>query len=50
MVDLGKYAVEVLLAYAGTFVLLSALVLISLRGARAAQRQLDEAEKRRANG
>lgn len=48
--DLGKYAAEVLLAYAGTVVLLAGLLIASIRSARAARRQLDAAEKRRADG
>lgn len=50
MVDLGKYATEVVLAYAGTFVLLAGLLIVSLRGARSAERRLDDAEKRRSDG
>ena len=44
--DLGKYAVEVSLAYTVSIVLLVGIVLLSVRQARAAKAALDEAEKR----
>ena len=44
--DLGKYAVEVSLAYTVSIVLLGGIVLLSVRQARAAKAALDEAEKR----
>lgn len=47
MPDLGRYAVEVGLAYAGSLLLLAALVAwVWLRG-RAARRRLAEVEARR---
>jgi heme exporter protein D len=48
MPDLGRYAVEIGLAYAGSLVLLGGLVAwVWLRG-RAARRRLAEVEARRA--
>lgn len=46
MDDLGKHAVEVLLAYAGSLVLLAGLVGVSLAKARRCKLRLDEAEAR----
>jgi heme exporter protein D len=45
--DLGQYAFEVTLAYAGSLVLLAALVALSWAQARASKRLLDETEERR---
>lgn len=42
--DLGKYAVEVLSAYAASLVLLIALILLTLRRGRAARATLKEIE------
>ncbi len=50
MVDLGQYAVEVLSAYAGTLILLIALVGGSIWRARRVARHLDEVESRRGRG
>ena len=51
MPDLGKYAPDVLSAYAVTIVLLAGLVVVSILQSRAAKRRLDEAEtKGRKNG
>jgi len=47
MPDLGRYAVEVLSAYAGTLLLLAALIAGSIWKARRVLRQLREAEARR---
>ena len=44
MPDLGKYAVEVLSAYAASLVLLMALVVMTLRRGRAARAALQDAE------
>jgi len=44
--DLGKYAAEVLSAYAVSLGLLIALVLASVRAARKARAALDEVEAR----
>lgn len=49
MPDLGKYAVEVLSAYAVTIVLIVGLVGVSVMRARRVRRDLDEAEARRRN-
>nr|WP_156874987.1 heme exporter protein CcmD [Sulfitobacter alexandrii] len=45
MPDLGKYAVEVLSAYAVSLLLLLVLVLWTLRRGRAARATLDAAER-----
>ena len=45
MVDLGKYAVEVLASYAATIMLLVALVAISVQRARKVREDLAEAER-----
>ncbi len=45
MPDLGKYAVEVLSAYAVSLLLLAVLVLWTLRRGRTARATLDAAEK-----
>lgn len=47
MPDLGRYAGEVLLAYAGTIVLLALLITGSVWKARRVLRQLRDAENRR---
>jgi heme exporter protein D len=47
MPDLGPYAAEVLTAYAATFVLLGALVGLSIARAARMRRRLDAAEDRR---
>ncbi|MEM1129031.1 MAG: heme exporter protein CcmD [Pseudomonadota bacterium] len=44
--DLGKYAVEVLSAYAVSLVLIAALVLRSVQRGHRIQRQLREVEQR----
>jgi heme exporter protein D len=50
MPDLGKYAVEVLSAYAVSIVLLAAIVVLSVARARRVRRELDEAEARQRRG
>lgn len=45
MPDLGKYALEVLLSYGITLVLLSGLLALSLRTSARARKRLAEAEK-----
>ncbi|WP_370251090.1 heme exporter protein CcmD [Nioella sp.] len=47
MPDLGRYATEVLSAYAGTLILLALLIAGSVWKARKVLRQLREAEARR---
>jgi len=47
MPDLGRYATEVLSAYAGTLILLALLIASSVWKARKVLRQLREAEARR---
>ncbi|MGR3323051.1 MAG: heme exporter protein CcmD [Pseudooceanicola sp.] len=47
MPELGKYAAEVLSAYAVSLALLIALVLVSLRRARRMRAELDRVEARR---
>lgn len=47
MPDLGKYAAEVTLAYAGSLSLLVAIVAISVLRARHVRRALDEIEGQR---
>ena len=44
MPDLGKYAVEVLSAYAASLLLLAALILLTLRRGRAARAELQQIE------
>ncbi len=44
MPDLGKYAVEVLSAYAASLALLAGLVVLTLRRGRAARADLEAAE------
>lgn len=46
MPDLGQYAFEVTLAYAGSILLLAAIVLFSWNQSRRARRRLEEAEGR----
>ncbi len=46
MPDLGAYAFEVALAYAGSFVILVAIVGLSVLQNRHARRLLDETERR----
>lgn len=46
MPDLGQYALEVSLAYAGSIAFLAVLVWLSWRQAQASKRRLAEAEKR----
>ena len=48
--DLGKYAVEVSLAYVVSLALLTAIVALSVRQSRKVKRRLDEAEGRRRDG
>ena len=50
MPDLGKYAVEVLLAYGVTIALLAGIVAVSVVRARAMRRALDDAERRARDG
>jgi len=50
MPELGKYAAEVLSAYAATLVLLAAIVALTAWRARVVRRQLDMAEGRRRDG
>lgn len=50
MPDLGKYAAEVLSAYALTLVLIGGLVLVTWLRARRVRRALEQAEARRSNG
>lgn len=50
MPDLGKYAAEVTLAYAGSLGLLVALVALSVLQARRTKRMLDETERRAKDG
>ncbi len=47
MPDLGKYALEVSLAYAASLVLIGALVALSLRRSARVRRRLEEIEQRR---
>ena len=50
MPELGRYAAEVALAYAGTLALLAGVVVLSVHRARRVKRSLDEAEARRRHG
>ena len=51
MPDLGKYAIEVLSAYAASLTLLAALIYLTLRRGRTARRALAEIEaETKANG
>ena len=50
MPDLGAYAAEVTLAYAGSFALLIGLVALSLLQSARARRRLDESEGRNQDG
>ncbi len=50
MPDLGKYAVEVALAYAGSLGLLAGLVLLSVTQARRSKRELEDTERRSKDG
>jgi len=50
MPDLGKYAVDVLSAYAATIVLLLGLIFLTWTRSRRIRRQLEAAEARRKNG
>jgi heme exporter protein D len=50
MPDLGRYAVEVLSAYAVSIGLLAGIVAISVARARRVRRALDEAEARNRRG
>ena len=47
MPDLGKYAEAVLSAYGASAVLIVALIWVSLRAARRAKTELEQAEARR---
>lgn len=47
MPELGKYAVAVLSAYAGTLALLGGLLVLTLRRGARVRRALEEAERRR---
>ncbi len=47
MPELGKYATEILSAYAATIVLLLGLVWLTWRQSRRVRRRLDAAEKRK---
>ncbi len=50
MPDLGAHALEVTLAYAGSLVLLLALVAVSVVQARRSKQLLDETEQRTTDG
>jgi heme exporter protein D len=50
MPDLGKYAAAVIGSYVATFVLLGALVALTLWQARKAKRALEEVERRQGTG
>ena len=50
MPDLGDYAFEVTLAYAGSLVLLFGLVVLSVVQARRAKQRLDDTERRSDDG
>ena len=50
MPDLGKYALEVTLAYGGSFVLIAALVALTVAQSRRTRKTLDEMEKEAGNG
>jgi heme exporter protein D len=50
MPDLGKYAFEVLSAYAVSILLLAGIVALSVLRARKVRRELDEAEARHRHG
>jgi heme exporter protein D len=50
MPDLGRYAVEVLSAYAVSILLLAGIVGLSVMRARRVKRDLDEAEARHRRG
>ena len=45
MPDLGKYAVEVLSAYAASLSILAGLIILTLRRGRAARAALDQVER-----
>lgn len=47
MIDFGKYGLHIWLSYGGSALLIGGLVLQSILSARAAKRQLDEAEDER---
>ncbi len=47
-VDLGRYAIEVLSAYAGALILLAGVIAASVVRARSVARRLAETEERRA--
>ena len=49
MPDLGRYAVEVTLAYGVGLALLTAIVILSVVRARAVARRLDAVEKQRSD-
>ena len=50
MPDLGKYALEVTVAYGGSFAILGALVLLTLRQSRRTRHALDQIEDRQNDG
>ena len=50
MPDLGRYAVEVLSAYAVSIALLAGIVVLSVARARRVRRELEEAEARHRDG
>lgn len=50
MPELGKYAAEVLSAYAATVVLISGLIVLTVRRSRKVRKALEEAERRTASG
>jgi heme exporter protein D len=50
MPDLGRYAVEVMSAYAVSLALLAGIVALSVARARRVRRELDEAEARQRRG
>jgi len=49
-IELGKYATEVLLSYAGTLVLLVGIVMLSLSQSRKMAKALERAEAAQAKG
>jgi heme exporter protein D len=50
MPDLGRYAVEVMSAYAVSIALLAGIVALSVARARRVRRELDDAEARQRHG
>ena len=50
MPELGKYAVEVALAYGVSLVLLAGIVLVSVQQSRRVRKSLEDTEARQRNG